>query len=213
MKRPLFLILTALLIIGIGIPVFASDTSTATHRATITISNAATAATNVATVFHANATAMIANGHILDTFLNTAMVTSAGADVAYMPPQPSDNETWCVWVPSIAADTYTTDVLYMGGAADMGGDINYFPAAGGMTVADNATIELSDNFTIEQKGWVQTTFSDNYTDRNLVYKEGAFILYISDATDITAEIDGGATVTAENVTSGDQTVKVTVEVR
>ncbi len=186
-KRIVYLILIALLVIGISLPVFASDTSTATHRATITISNSDTAETNVATVFNANATAMIANGHILDTFLNTAMVTSAGADVAYMPPQPSDNETWCVWVPSIEADTYTTDILYMGGAADMDGDIRYFPAAGGMTVVDNATIELSDNLTIEQSGWVDT---DAGADKNLVDKEDAFRTFVSPTVigNITSEI-------------------------
>ena len=64
---------------------------------------------------------------------------------------------------------------------------------GYVSVVDEASIELGDNFTIEQRGWVDTSYSVNKT---LVYKEGAFQTYISATENITSEILG----TSENIT-------------
>lgn len=47
---------------------------------------------------------------------------------------------------------------------------------GNITTPDSASSELGNNFTIEQKGWVDT---DNGTDKNLIYKEGVFRTYVS----------------------------------
>ena len=58
---------------------------------------------------------------------------------------------------------------------------------GYVTVADNTTIELGDNFTITQSGWWDTTAGAN---KNAVLKLGAFKTYVSDnvSGDITSTI-------------------------
>ncbi len=57
---------------------------------------------------------------------------------------------------------------------------------GNITVADNASIELGDNFTIELRGWIDTT----QVGANLTNKQDAFRLYISDTGNVTAGFTG-----------------------
>lgn len=62
----------------------------------------------------------------------------------------------------------------------------FIPGTGGyVTVADVAALELGNNFTIEQKGWVDTGAG---TGKNTVYKGGAFGTYISGSGNITSGI-------------------------
>lgn len=58
---------------------------------------------------------------------------------------------------------------------------------GNVTIDDDAGLELGSNFTIELGGWVDT---DSGTDKNLVYKHGAFELAVSDTVggNLTASI-------------------------
>ncbi len=58
---------------------------------------------------------------------------------------------------------------------------------GNYTVADNPSIELGNNFTISQKGYIDTAVGSN---KNLVYKQNAFRTYISAGGNITSEITG-----------------------
>jgi len=63
---------------------------------------------------------------------------------------------------------------------------------GYLTTTDNETIELSDNFTVEMKGWVDTSVSGNLTN-----KEGSFICYTNaDDSSITARIERPAVYTS-----------------
>jgi len=146
MKRLLCLFLLLALLIPGGM-VLASDISKATYRATITVSNNGTAASGVATVLSANTTAWAAAGYFNTSGNNTAIRSSAGADIPYMIGY-GDNP-WAIWVPSIGASSFNTDVLYMGGTDNMDADIRYFPGSGGMTISDDPDLELSDNYSIQ----------------------------------------------------------------
>lgn len=203
MKRILLaLVLIAILLIPYGVAL-ASDITSALYHGIIRVSNNGTATENVSTVFTLNSSGFVANGFANSTFTDVVMQYN-GDDVAFMP---SVNTTypWALWVPAINAEQNIDYDLHTANATD--GKIRYFPGSGGMTVADNTTLELGSNFTIEQKGWIQTTFTDNYTDRNLVYKQSAFRLYVSASGDVTATITGGASVTATGVTSDERTIK------
>ena len=169
-------------ILGSPIAAIASDVTNALYSGTITISNNSTATTNVATVANISTDNLIAGQYLNATANNTVMRNSSGADVPFMPGY-TDANLWSMWVPSIGANSYLTYILYT--ANSTGGEIRYFPGAGGMTTTDNASLELSDNFTIEQKGWVNT---DAGADKNLIYKQDAFQAYISGAGDITARV-------------------------
>jgi len=70
---------------------------------------------------------------------------------------------------------------------------------GYVTASDDSSIELGDNFSFEVNGWIDT---DNGTNKNLIYKQNAFRLYVSEnvSGNITAEIDFLLT-TTENITS------------
>jgi len=68
---------------------------------------------------------------------------------------------------------------------------------GYVTVADAADLELGDSFEVEIKGWVDTASG---TDKNLIFKDGAFKIYISTTGSITADVNAGAkTITATGV--------------
>lgn len=68
-------------------------------------------------------------------------------------------------------------------------------SVGYISVSDNVNLELSDNFTTEMSGWIDT---DNGTNKNLVYKSGAFRLFVSDmvAENVTSTIMGTSNATA-----------------
>jgi len=195
------LVIITLLLISYLVPslVLASDITAAKFKAIITVSNNGTATTNVATVFTGNTTAWAASDYMNTSGNNTAILSSSGAFVVYMPGY--DGNPWPLWVSSIGAFTHDTDILYMGGATDMASPIRYFPAAGGMTTTDSATLEPSNNFTIEQKGWVGTILG---ASKDLVSKLGAFKTFVSPTAseNVTSVIydDRAVVVTSNNAT-------------
>ena len=80
---------------------------------------------------------------------------------------------------------------------------------GNVTIADDSDLELGGNFTVTQRGYVDTSVGSN---RNLICKEGAFRVFVSAAGNITAEMNPGASsvnVTASSVCSGLHTINVT----
>jgi len=173
MKRLLAII--SLLVLLAPMIVLASDISGATYYSVITVTNSGTDADDVFTTFPLNTQNLIDNNFLNASANDSAMQNTAGADIVFMP---ATNATypWCFYVDSINEDASLNYLLYTGGGTDMSSEIRYFPDIGGMTSVDSATLELSDNFTIEQKGWVDTA---NATAKNLVYKPTAFRTYIS----------------------------------
>lgn len=184
MMKRLLIITLILALFGTPIIALASDISGAKYWAVIQISNNSTATANVATTCNINTQNLI-DGNYLNASANNCVIrTSSGADIPFVP---SVNATypWCIWVPSIGENSYLNDILYT--ANSTGGLIRYFPGTGGMTTPDNdVTLELGDNFTIEQKGWVDT---DNGPEKNLVYKMSAFAVSVSE--NVSANITAG----------------------
>ena len=88
------------------------------------------------------------------------------ADIKYM--MATGNVT--VVLPSLPIRGVVTASLYTGYTPLQTG-FPIIPGDGGyVTVLDDASIEPSDNFTIEIKGWINT---DNGTDKNLAFKKDA----------------------------------------
>lgn len=189
MKRLIAIILIFALISAPTIALAASSIVNARYFGVIQISNNSTAETFVATTCGSsiNTTNLIAGGYLNAGATNAVVRSSSGADLPFMPGYEPGGYPWSLWVPSIGDYGYLSDILYT--ANSSGGKIRYFPGTGGMTTPDNdATLELGDNFTVEQKGRVTTTFTDNYSDRNLVFKDAAFKTYVSGAENITSII-------------------------
>lgn len=127
-------------LLGSPIAAIASDISNALYYGTIIISNNSTANTNVATVANISTQNLIAGGYLNSTANNTVMRNTSGADVPFMPAYSPSSDFWCMFVPTIGSDSYLTYLLYT--ANSSGGEIRYFPASGGMTIVDNASLEL-----------------------------------------------------------------------
>jgi hypothetical protein len=161
---------------------FADQAGTA-NDPKLVVTYAVTALTNVTTVCPINTQALIDGKYVTSDLLNTAFQTQGGSDVPYMPGVGTN--PWVFWIDSIGANESKPYLLYTGGP-DMQTAFSYFPAAGGMTTNDNdVSLELGNNFTIEQKGWVDTTAA---ADKNLVYKNGAIKTYANGAGTITTTI-------------------------
>lgn len=180
MKKRLLVIALLLALLGLPTVALASDISGARYYGLIPVSNNSTATTNVATTCNISTQNLI-DGNYLNASANNCVIrTSGGADIPFMP---AVNATypWCIWVPSIGADSYQNDILYT--ANSTGGEIKYFPDSGGMTTTDSASLEPGDNFTIEQSGWWDTSYSANKT---ALHKLGAFRIWISGSGNISA---------------------------
>lgn len=144
------------------------------------------ALTNVTTNFTLNTTDLITRLYVNASVNNTAIRGIAGADLPYMPGLNSTSP-WIVMVPSLTSYEVQNNPLYTGGTQSMASKIRYFPGAGGMTTADNTTLEMSSNGTYEIAGMVNMSVSDN-----IISKDGAVQIKTDTATsNITAAMSGG----------------------
>lgn len=173
MKKYLLTIALVLVLIP-SVIVLASDTSSALFRATVTVFNNSTATTNVATVLTANTAAWQDADYINASCNNTALVSGSGADVPYMPGYGDD--PWAIWVPSIGNNAFANSTLYLGGSDNMSGKIRYFPGDAGMTVTDDASMELGNNGSISASGYIDT---DAGADKCLFEKKDAIKAFVS----------------------------------
>ena len=174
MKKIISLALAVLLLVGIAIPVMASEVFDANYLTTIQVTNSGTALTNEVVVFTLSTPEMISNSMLADNASDAAMLTgTGGSDIIFMP---GLTDTWCSWVSSAGAGSTLNQYLYTGGAT--GGKIRYFPGTLGMTTSDNATdnLEFGDNFTYSTSGWINT---DNGIDKYIFQKEQATKVYVS----------------------------------
>ena len=134
-----------------------------------------------------------ANGYISLTGLDTR-VLSGSTELKHML---SDNKTLFV-VPSVGANS-TENYKYTLGNTASGSFPIIVGRNGYITTADADALEPVDNFTIEQKGYVDVSSDGN---KNLVYKQGAFKTYIGAAGSITSTIGGGfPTIAATNTST------------
>lgn len=170
------LIIAIIIILGLipCLSVQASDVTKANYLTRLIVSNnSSETKSNVVGIFELSTSDMITAGMIADNVSDAAMRLSCGSDTAF---QASNNSTspWITWVNSISGKSQQDQYLYSGGAT--GGKYRYFPDSSGLSITDAADIELSDNFTLEFKGHIDTA---NGTDKNLYYKQAAFKLYVS----------------------------------
>jgi len=212
-----FVILSVILaLLASPIAVLASDISGAKYWAKIVVTNNSTANSSVATTCSISTQNLIDGDYLNATANNCVMRSSSGADIPFMP-SANASYPWCLWVDSIGDYGVLTDILYT--ANSTGGDINYFPGAGGMTTTDSASLELSDNFTIEQSGWVDT---DAGSGKNLVYKQGAFRTSVSPTVSgnitsgifewVTPTADGGVWTNPGNAYDNNTVSKATLNI-
>jgi hypothetical protein len=180
--------------------VMASNVTGAIWHGVLTVANNNTAATLVSSNSNVTSAMLAGSGYMAAGATDTAVTTSTGTDVAYMP---SNNATWIFWEPSIGGPyNYDSYNLYTGGTTT-GGKIRWFPGAGGGTRLDNALLELGNNFTIEQRGYVDASKAGEY----LVQKPGAINLYLSAANTITLMLNAGAPSVSLPITSDEYIIR------
>lgn len=189
--------------------VLASDITNADFYGTITISNNGTTATNVSTNITGLSTPnLIAGGFLNSSASNCAIRNRSGTDIAFMPGYSTN--PWMMFVDSIGASIGDTATLYCKDVT--GGKLCYFPGAGGMTVADDDTLEPGNHFQfLIDDCFVDTTAG---AGKYLIYKNSACNLAVSATTTgtITFTIVGGATVSATSIPSGEYDIEVTANV-
>lgn len=128
---------------------------------------------------------MADNGFMGSSALDTRVETLGGL---HQPHMVAENRTQVAIPVPVSSQT---NLYFTTGSSNL----SAFPVITGydgyVTVADNATIELSDNFTIEASGWIDTTTG---VDKNLAYKRSAFNAFVNPTVsgNITAAILGTA---------------------
>ncbi len=138
----LYCLLIALLVPVVApVVVMADNISNASYSGIVRVTNNATATTNVATVFSANITTYDSTG------ANTT-IRYAGSPIPFMPAL-SGEDTWVVWVSAINQNANIDDTLYTDHTT--GGMQRIF---GTLTIADDSSMELSDNGSMELKAWL-----------------------------------------------------------
>ena len=140
-------------------PAYASNITGATYIATID-ANATSTYYNQSANFSIATSVLQANNYLNPSFNNSAVRTTTGADVAYMP---SSNTTtgWTLWVDSITANVHQNYFLYMGGTVNMASKIRYFPGSTGMSISDSGLMLSGTNWTLETSGYFDASAGTN----------------------------------------------------
>lgn len=166
------IIAVSLSLISMPFVAFASDITEAEYRGVVQVTENGTALTdNTATVFSGNLT------DYLNATFTDASLQYNGSDVAFMPPPPGSS-TWAAFISNIGQSQALDYDLYLQSAT--GGKIRFF---GSMLIADDASIEITDNFTGELKGFIDTE-----TAGNLIYKADALTVSSDGSGNITATL-------------------------
>ncbi len=155
-RQILTLIFTVIASVLLPVTALASVITNAQYLGIVRVTNNSTLASGVSVPFSQNTTQLVSLGYVSSNLSNSAIRSSAGADIAYMPAPPNAT-SWPLFVDSIGAATSSDYSLYLGGNISMASKIRYFPGSAGMAVPDNATLEPGANFSISLSGWVDTT--------------------------------------------------------
>lgn len=183
-KRILQIGILALVVMLIATPALAeTSVANATFRGDVICYNSSGGTlSNTCSAVNINTQALIGGDFVTEDLLNTAVQTAGGNDIAYMPGVGTN--PWIIYSGSIAPYEQKSYFFYTGGP-DMQTGFPYFPGNSGMTTPDSASLELGNNFEIEQKGYIDTS---NGTDTNLIFKAAAFRVYVSAVNNISAII-------------------------
>ena len=195
----------AIMLIPMLTPVFASDITGAVYVGTLNV-NSTSAQSNKIANFNLTTSQMISDGFINASCNNTAIRTSGGSDIAYMPAY-GTNSTWYVFVPSLTANVTTQYNLYTGGP-DMNSTQVAFLTGSGLTIdrvgggagpanstapgGGNTSIELQGYFTVNGLASynLNTTYLFNYWNPG---SESYYKLYLSSANNLTLAYHYNAT--------------------
>jgi len=160
------------------------------YKAPVAIAeNASTSYDMLPVLWNQNNTWLAANGFMNSTANDTRVQTLGGLNKPWMV---ADNKTLTA-IP-VPANSQTN--LYFTTGESEASAMDIIVGYGGyITRADDPGWELGSNFTVEQKGWIDTTATSN---NNLVYKEGAFKSWVSGTGNVTAGIFAWTTPTADN---------------
>lgn len=150
MKRVILIICVATIIFSSGFAL-AAGLADAIYYGTIQITNNGTDASNVATTVSINTTNLIDGGYVNSDVNNVAILSTSGANITFMPGY--GNRPWVINMPTIGQESTRNNILY----TNADGKIRYFPDPPGMTIADNASMEPSDNATIRVSGYIDTS--------------------------------------------------------
>lgn len=179
----------ALLLALIAIIVVATPVLAYVYRASYAVSNNSTTAYDmIGVIGDVNNAWMAANGFMNASANDTRIETLAGVARPHMV---VDDKTLTA-IPSPAFSQ--TNLYYTTGNSELL-SFDIIPGYDGyIAAADNATLELSDNFTYQTTGWIDT---DNGTDKYLVEKSLAFRTFVSPTVsgNVTAEILSAANAT------------------
>jgi len=170
------------------------------YKAPVAITeNASTSYTMLPILWDQNNAWLANNGFMDSTANDTRVQTLGGLNKPWMV---ADNKTLTA-IP-VPADSQTNLYFVTGESEASAMDI-IVGYGGYITVSDNATLEIGDNFTIEQSGYVDTSSG---SDKNLVYKSGALRTYISAASNIRSAILDWASTFPTVVTDNSSSVTV-----
>jgi len=195
MKKIRYSAALMLAVILLPMVALASDISGALFFGNIVVSNNGTATGNISTNLTLDTDNLIADDFLNASANNTVITNASGADIPFMPGW--NGNDWAIWVAQIGANTFLTNILYT--ANSTGGEIRYFPGSGGMTIADAAGMEPSDNFSFQLSNtWIDT---DSVGD-NITLKEDAFRTWINATENISAGIQGHLSIQADTNPAG-----------
>jgi hypothetical protein len=161
-------IILFLCLITIPVMAIASNITGADYKTTIKITNNGTAVSNGIVELQLDTQTMIDADMLDAAATDCAIQDGNNQDVAFMPAPPgSDN--WSIYVPSIGEGASYNNLLYSNDVT--GGKICMFLDTG-MTIADDSSYELADNYTLKVDNVRLISSSDNI----IAYKPDAYAL-------------------------------------
>lgn len=168
------ILLAFILSLLIAIPVFAQS-YTASVTVTESSSNAYTQLPITASI---NNTFLVGSGYISSSGLDTRMLKAS----TVLPHMLASDRT--LFSSNVGADEQSV-LAYTFGNTSLDAFYTIVGYDGYITVSDHSDLELGDDFTLEVAGYIDTSSG---SDKNLIKKEDAFAVYISDDEEITAAI-------------------------
>lgn len=168
-----------------------ADTSDANYYGVIRITNNSTVTNNVAANLSISTPAWISTGILNSSANDTTIQDAVGLDTAFMPGY--DTNPWIFYVDSVSANGSLNNTLYASNVT--GVSPWYFPNTGGMTVLDNAEMELgTTKFNIEYQAIFDTSSGSIGSDIIDKGTSDYCRIYVSDTNELTVFIDstGGA---------------------
>ncbi len=145
----------------------AVDVSDANYEGTIIITNNGTeTVTNTRAVFNLNSQDSI-DLKMLDAQAVNCTIQQGGSDIKFMP---SYDGHWATFVDSINPNQSLYQYLYTQGINGVN-KVTYMPSESGLIVADNSSVEIGANFTLEITGYTDTSAISS-VNKSAVQKPG-----------------------------------------